>query len=400
MTSDHLMGIWFPEGFCDASCGGINVALDILTACTSPGVPAGCTPAPLGTLLDTYGNYPQGHAERGNAEPDDATRAGRRRYAPRTEPMGIMSGLRIGHQADDTTGTAGFTILDGVAIPSELDDELICDSFAMNDAAPAPGTMFARMVHHLADLLLPEKAAATRMMLGGLGIGGSTRTFSPFGIVNTTLGATGGTRRHHETVLAGKSGRTGRGSRARHGCRRQPGGHGRFQTDDRSARRVREDRPWNRDSGCDRHVQHARPGDCTVQRDAFQRLRVRWCGRRADSDRSHHRCQRIRRARLRELRHDCGIQEPPGHCRSVDRAGSGWRRDHRGDRHRRATRPVVLPGPRPRSTGWSRPSRATPTISRSNRSRPRPRRDPRSTRSRCSRCATASTTSYSRPVLW
>jgi hypothetical protein len=57
VTSDHLMGIWFPEGFCDASCGGINVVLDVLTACTSPGVPAGCTPAPLGTLLDTYGNY-------------------------------------------------------------------------------------------------------------------------------------------------------------------------------------------------------------------------------------------------------------------------------------------------------------------------------------------------------
>lgn len=57
VTSNQLMGIWFPEGFCDASCGGINVALDILTACTAPGEPAGCTPAPFGTLLDLYGNY-------------------------------------------------------------------------------------------------------------------------------------------------------------------------------------------------------------------------------------------------------------------------------------------------------------------------------------------------------
>ena len=78
VTPDKLMGVWFPPGFCDASCGGINVALDILTACTSPGVPAGCTPAPLGTLLDTYGNYLKVTLSGGTPNLDDATRAGRR----------------------------------------------------------------------------------------------------------------------------------------------------------------------------------------------------------------------------------------------------------------------------------------------------------------------------------
>ena len=51
-------------------------------------------------------------------------------------------------------------------------------------------------------------------MLGGLGIGGTTRTFSPFGIINTTLGATGGIGGTTTPVLADESRRTGLGPSA------------------------------------------------------------------------------------------------------------------------------------------------------------------------------------------
>jgi hypothetical protein len=60
------MGHLVPEGFCDASCGGINVALRYLTACTSPGGSGGLpTPAPLGTLLDQIRDLLKGHLSGG-----------------------------------------------------------------------------------------------------------------------------------------------------------------------------------------------------------------------------------------------------------------------------------------------------------------------------------------------
>lgn len=185
-------GIWFPEGFCDGTCPGINVELEELIACTSPGVPTGCVTPPLGTLLDKYGNFLRVTLSGGtpNLLTDDSPIVAM--CAP-AGTEGILQGLRVGHQDDGTSNTLGFTILDPVGIPPELDDLLICDTFASNDIPAAPGSMFARMVNHLVDFLLPEKATATRMMLGGLGIGGTTRTFSPFGIINTTLGAVGGT---------------------------------------------------------------------------------------------------------------------------------------------------------------------------------------------------------------
>ena len=194
VTSNQLMGIWFPEGFCpEDTCSGINVALDVLTACTSPGVPTGCTPAPFGTLLDLYGNYLKvtlsGDTQNRNQNLDAIVGI----CAP-TGTEGIVDQLRVLHQDDGTTNTAGLTILDGVAIPTELDNLLLCDSWLganNNIQESVPRSMFARMVNHLADLLLPEKVAATRMMLGGLGIGGTTRTFSPFVLAGTTLSATG-----------------------------------------------------------------------------------------------------------------------------------------------------------------------------------------------------------------
>ncbi|HKP28386.1 MAG TPA: hypothetical protein VJU15_03250, partial [Gemmatimonadales bacterium] len=175
VTTNQLMGIWFPDEFCpEGTCSGINVALDILTACTSPGVPAGCTPAPFGTLLDLYGNYLKvtlsGDTEHQNQDVDAIVGI----CAP-TGTEEIAEQLRILHQDDGTTNTEGLTILEGVTIPQELDDLLLCDSqlFSSNDTEEAaPTGMFARMVNHLADLLLPEKVMATRMMLGGLGIGG------------------------------------------------------------------------------------------------------------------------------------------------------------------------------------------------------------------------------------
>ena len=192
VTPNQLMGVWFPDGFCDDDCPGINVALDILTACTAPGVPEGCTPAPLGTLLDTYGNFLRVTLSGGTPDwgTPDAPIVGI--CAP--SELGDISllGLRVGHQADGTSNTEGFTILDLVGLPPELDAELICETFASNDIPGAKaGTMFARMVNGLADLLLPEQAFANRMFLGGFGIGGTTRTFSPFGLVSTTLSATG-----------------------------------------------------------------------------------------------------------------------------------------------------------------------------------------------------------------
>jgi hypothetical protein len=194
VTTNQLMGIWFPEGFCpEESCSGINVVLDVLTACTSPGVPTGCTPAPFGTLLDLYGNYLKvtlsGDTQHQNPDLDAIVAI----CAP-TGTEGIVDQLRVLHQDDGTTNTAGLTILDGVAIPTELDNLLLCDSWLganNNIEAPAPKSMFARMVNGLANLLLPEKATATRMLFGGLGIGGTTRTFSPFGLAGTTFSATG-----------------------------------------------------------------------------------------------------------------------------------------------------------------------------------------------------------------
>jgi hypothetical protein len=184
-----MMGVWFPEGFCDDECEGINVTLDELVACTAPGVPAGCTPAPLGTLLDIYGNFLR--VTLSGDDPDwetpDAPIVGI--CAPAgTETL--LQGLRIGHQDDGTSNTEGFTILDLVAIPSELDALLICDTYAANDAAPQ--TFFASVLTRVSNFLLPAKAVANPLMIGGLGIGGASRSFSPFGIINTTLGATGG----------------------------------------------------------------------------------------------------------------------------------------------------------------------------------------------------------------
>ena len=56
VNADGTGGAFFPPGFCDAACGGINVTFEEVPLCTTPGVPAGCVPK-LNTLLDQYGKY-------------------------------------------------------------------------------------------------------------------------------------------------------------------------------------------------------------------------------------------------------------------------------------------------------------------------------------------------------
>lgn len=199
--ANGLGGVWFPPGFCDANCGGIDVTLEELPACIGPNDPIGCVSNPLGTLLDTYGNYLRITLTGGtpNVPPIDDPQDPFdlpivALCVPAGTPLTIANGLLVGHQDDGSSVPAGFSVLDPALIPGELAALLICpDIGALNDGpASAPKSMLARLVNRVADLLLPKKAAATRVFLGGLGIGGTSRTFSPFGLINTTLGATGG----------------------------------------------------------------------------------------------------------------------------------------------------------------------------------------------------------------
>ena len=116
---------------------------------------------------------------------------------PSSTPLDVAFGLFVGHQDTQNAAANGFSVLDRPAggIPTELASLLQCPVVVGFNQAPetAPRTMLARMVDRLADLLLPEEASARMYYFAGFGIGGTTKTFSPFGLVSPTLTATGGT---------------------------------------------------------------------------------------------------------------------------------------------------------------------------------------------------------------
>jgi len=183
-------GVWFPPDFCDGTCPGINVALDQVLACTLPGVPAGCVQDPLKTLLDKYGIYLKIALSGGTPNPNSALPVVALCAPSETDPL-VLPGLRVGHQHTGTGNPAGFDILALVGIPTDLQALLSCPSYgAMNSGTGSP-TVLGQMISRLATLLLPEKLSARPTFLTA-GFGGSTRTFSPFGLIDIGLSATGG----------------------------------------------------------------------------------------------------------------------------------------------------------------------------------------------------------------
>ena len=193
VNSDGTGGAFFPPNFCDqaAGCGGINVTFVEVPVCTAPGVPTGCVPK-LNTLLDQYGKYMKIVATGGT--PNFATPVIVALCVPTGTPLEVAPGLQVGHQNDGNTGPSGFSVLDKPgAIPTALSSQLLCANLASNTKRETtPKTMLARWVNRIADLVLPEKASAHVYYLGGLGIGGTTTKFSPFGLVSPTLSASGG----------------------------------------------------------------------------------------------------------------------------------------------------------------------------------------------------------------
>jgi len=181
---NNLGGVYFPPGFCDASCGGINVTLEQVPQCTATGS-VGC----LNTLLDQYGDYLKITLTGGT--PNPAISAIVALCVPGDVDPTLARTLLVGHQDDLTSSSNGFTVLNPAAIPDTLFKLLTCP-LPLAQAGPPP-TMLGRLASRLADLLLPEKASARMYYFAGFGIGGTTKTFSPFGLVSPTLSATGGT---------------------------------------------------------------------------------------------------------------------------------------------------------------------------------------------------------------
>jgi hypothetical protein len=211
VTTKPVNGIWFPEGFCpQETCSGINVALDVLTACTSPGVPTGCTPAPFGTSARPLWELSQGHVVWRHPEPESEPGRDRRHLCAHRNRR-IVDQLRVLHQDDGTSNTAGLTILDGVAIPTELDNLLLCDSWLganNNIQESVPRSMFARMVQ-----------PSGRPVAPGEGRGDQDDAGRPWDRRHDAYVQPLRPRRHHaqchrhrwyeDNLLPGQSGRTG-----------------------------------------------------------------------------------------------------------------------------------------------------------------------------------------------
>ena len=181
-------GAYFPTGFCDAACGGINVVETQVDPCETTTPVPGCV---LGTLLDKYGKYIKITLSGGT--PNLANPVVVALCVPAGTDPTVAARLQVAHQNDGTVASTGLSVLDlpPGGIPTDLAAALTCANLALNDTG-RPTTMLARMANRAADLLLPEKAMARMHYLGGLGIGGTTTKFSPFGLVDPRLSASGG----------------------------------------------------------------------------------------------------------------------------------------------------------------------------------------------------------------
>lgn len=133
-------------------------------------------PCPLLTSLDCYRGFLDISLYPSAVLPQAAT-------VVLCPPAGISTTIAVGHQ----DATSGFEILTPAVVPPLLGGTC-STSASLNDA---PRTWLARMLDRAVEALLPKPLEAS-VFRTFPGVGGTVLKFSPFGIVDLTLTATGG----------------------------------------------------------------------------------------------------------------------------------------------------------------------------------------------------------------